>query len=582
MDIPVADLTACDREPIQTPGSIQPYGIMLVAEATTLRVRHVAGEVERRLGVDQWEGSDLARLIGPALAERIAAQAETGGAGFVGTVQAASGEMLDVSVQRGAAYLLVELEPAPADPPLAAQTLAMLEAVASGFEQAGTLQGLCERAALEFRRLTGFDRVMVYRFLESEAGMVVAEDRRQDLHSFLNQHFPATDIPRQARVLYQRNLIRVIPDAAYQSAPVRPEWTETEPLDMSDSSLRSVSPIHLQYLANMGVRASASISIVTDGALWGLIACHHEAPRHLPLHIRATCRALAGVQARQIKAKEAAEGYRQRIRLRSFEDDVVALLAREGSLDQALANHLRELGAIFGDGVAVLRGDELIQGGVTPEASAIRALASWVLHRGGGAVYATDALSQPYPPAQAFRDYGSGLLAITLSSEEPWLLMWSRVEHVEVINWAGNPHRHSDRPDDAGGADDPAAMLTPRASFAAWQETIRGRARRWTLPEIDAAARLRASLLEIRQNRHMRELNHHLTALLQDKDSAAPAEGISDRRGQPSGAEQPATGDRFSRPASACRRERGAARGVAGSAAAHQRGGAGASTVVSR
>src|ERR1700712_1051835 len=178
----------------------------------------------------------------------------------------------------------------------------------------------------------------MYQFLEDDAGRVVAESRNEAFSSFLNHHFPASDIPRQARALYVRNLTRVIPDVTYRPAPLRPEIGPQ--LDRSDSSLRSVSPIHLQYLRNMGVAASASISIVKDDVLWGLIACHNKTPRLMTFDVRMTCRALAGTLAVQIKAKEEGESYRQRIRLRSIEDEIVRLISREESLDLAIADHM--------------------------------------------------------------------------------------------------------------------------------------------------------------------------------------------------------------------------------------------------
>jgi chemotaxis family two-component system sensor kinase Cph1 len=510
---PIAlDLTACDREPIHIPGSIQPHGMMLVAERDGLIVRQVAGEVEQRLGIADWKDQELDVLIGEVLSAKVAALVQPGtAAGYVGKLQAASGEFLDVSAHLSDAHVIIELEPASIDDPPAAFVLDRLSAIAAGFERMVSLTTLCDRAAFEFRRVTGFDRVMVYRFLDDGVGEVVAEARREDMHSFLNHRFPASDIPLQARALYLRNLIRVIPDAAYQPALLRPGWTAPAPLDMSDSSLRSVSPVHLQYLSNMNVRASASVSIVKDGMLWGLIACHHESPRSLTYDVRATCRALAGGLARQIKVNEEAEGYRQRIRLRSFEDDMIQLLSREGPLDETLSTHLNELRRMMnGDGVAVLRGTELVSNGVCPSEVDTRDLAAWVVAGAGQPIFSTNHLSEFYPPAAGYQHTGSGVLAAILSAEEPWLLLWFRVEQVETINWAGHPHKS-----DPTGAEGP---LTPRASFEAWQETVRGQAGRWTLPEIDAALRLRAALLDARQNRRVRDLNHQLTKILQDKD----------------------------------------------------------------
>ena len=332
------ELTACDREPIHAPGAIQPHGMMLIADLGGFQIRQVAGDVERRLGVASWQDRHLAALIGDALSARIKLLVEAAmPGGFLGELEAASGETLNVSAYVAGSFIIVELEAASRESPPASLMMDQLAAAASTFEREASLASLCSRAAAEFRRLTGFDRVMIYQFLDDGAGKVLAEDKRQDLHSFLHQHFPASDIPLQARALYLRNLSRVIPDISYQPAALRPPQAGVQPLDMSDGNLRSVSPVHLQYLANMGVRASASFSIVKDGALWGLIACHHETPRFLPYDVRSTCRLLAGSMARQIKAKEEAAAYRERIRLRSFEDDIVALLSRESALDEALS-----------------------------------------------------------------------------------------------------------------------------------------------------------------------------------------------------------------------------------------------------
>ena len=508
------DLTLCDREAIHLPGSIQPHGMMLVTDRDALHVRHVAGDVEGRLGFSAWEGQKLAALLGGTLAARIAALTQPGSGGFIGQLPTAAGELLDVSAHPSGAYVAIELEPASKEPmpaSLASLVLDELETAAAAFERAATLQALCDRAAIEFRRVTGFDRVLIYRFVDDTAGRVLAEDRRHDQRSFSNHHFPASDIPRQARALYVRKLTRVIPDIAYRPAPLRPDWTDPEPLDMSDCGLRSVSPVHLQYMKNMGVGASASVSIVKDGALWGLIACHNETPRMMGFDVRVACRALAGAMARQIKAKEDAESYRQRLELRSFEDEIASMLTEGSSLDDALSVQLGEISRMLGaDGVAVLRTDALTMHGVCPSEADIRDLAKWVLARNDEATFATEFLSEAYSPAMAFCERCSGLLALTVSKAEPWLLLWFRTEQIEIIDWAGNP--------DKAPPPNPAEALIPRASFELWRRAVHGHARRWTPPEVEAATRLRATLLDARQARQVRELNHRLTETLRDKD----------------------------------------------------------------
>jgi chemotaxis family two-component system sensor kinase Cph1 len=507
-----ADLTICDQEPIHIPGSIQPHGMMLVCNAEDFRVLQVAGAVEERLGAPQWQESGLDGLIGERLSEKVRTLSQRAApGGFLGQLRTENGDVLDVSGHISAPYIIVELEPAMRTEDPDSLLLDELATASAGFERSASLSALCDRGAVEFRKFTGYDRVMVYQFLDDGAGCVVAESRRDDMHAFLHHHFPASDIPIQARALYLRNLIRVIPDISYAPVPLRPSDAAVGAIDLSDSSLRSVSPVHIQYLHNMGIRASASISIVKDGVLWGLVACHNETPRTLAYEVRAACRALAGSLARQIKAKEEAEGYRQRIRLRGFEDDIVALLSREGPLNDMLSRHLGEIARMMGgDSLAILRDGELITLGMTPNEGAIRELARWHLDRDVDPVFSTDQLSALYPPGAAFQAQGSGILAVTLSADEPWLLMWFRVEQIETVNWAGNPHKAQSL--------QPGEVLTPRASFEAWGETVRGRSTRWTLAEIEAAERLRAALLEVQQNRQVRELNRQLTKTLQDKD----------------------------------------------------------------
>ncbi len=506
MRLSESDLSACDREPIHVPGSIQPHGVLLVAERQSGCIVHVAGDVEGRLGLNDWHGAPLAAAIGEEHAGRALAIGPGATGCFLGRVSGV--EALEASAHDLGALVLVELEPA-ADPRPAAPLLAELDAAATAFQRSESLQELCDVAAVEFRKLTGFDRVMIYRFLDDDAGRVLAEDRREGMHSFLHHHFPASDIPRQARALYVRNLVRVIPTSEYVPAPLRPP-RNGPPLDLSDSALRAVSPVHLQYLRNMGVAASASVSIVRDGVLWGLVACHHATPRLLAFETRVAARALAGALARQIRAKEEAEGFRERIRMRSFEDDIVRLLSREGSLDDALANHLAEIGRMLrGDGVAILRGGELVRHGVCPPEEAIRELADFVVGRPGDGVFHTDRLPEAHPPAAPFSESASGVLAVTLASEDPWVIAWFRAEQVETVEWAGNPHKASTGPDGA---------LTPRASFEAWREIVRGRSRRWTLPEIEAAARLRTAVREVVSTRQVKELNRRLTDTLRDKD----------------------------------------------------------------
>ena len=180
---------------------------------------------------------------------------------------------------------MVELETARVVRPFSfPNTYQAVRGTVADLNRASSLQELYDITARAVRALTGFDRVMVYRYDADYNGEVVAEAKRADLNSFLGLHYPASDIPAQARALYEKNWIRLISDVDYAPAPIEPadHPATGAPLDLTYSTLRSVSPIHLEYLRNMGVRASMSISLLRDDKLWGLIACHHYAGPHAP------------------------------------------------------------------------------------------------------------------------------------------------------------------------------------------------------------------------------------------------------------------------------------------------------------
>jgi chemotaxis family two-component system sensor kinase Cph1 len=502
-------IASCDREPIHVPGAVQPHGVLLVLDRDTLEIRHAAGDVAGLLAVDRWLGAAVGAVLGDDIARRIATVTGSGGAGgFVGTLRVGE-RAFDVSATFQGDKALVEIEPGLEQSLTGAQILAQLEAAAAAFERCPGLKTLYDRAATEFRRLTGYDRVMIYRFGEDDAGEVVAESRAPHVQAFLNHRFPASDIPRQARALYVRNLVRAIPDAAYVPAPLLPP-PEAE-LDMSDCALRSVSPIHLLYLRNMGVTASASVSIVKDGRLWGLVACHHETPRLLPYDIRAACRALAGGLSRQIKAKEDAETYHERLRLRSLGDEVVHALARADNGDLALEDHLRDLLRLAdADGVAVFRDDRIEMAGKAPQHVALAMLRDWLVETTGegDAAAVTDQATAEIPDLAPFRTLASGLMGVVIERSPLLAVLWTRAEEVETVRWAGEPVK----------ATTPDGVLTPRASFEAWTQTVRGRSRPWTPAQTNAALRLRQNLIDLRRARRTAELNASLRATLQDKD----------------------------------------------------------------
>ncbi|MCO5732847.1 histidine kinase dimerization/phosphoacceptor domain -containing protein [Rhizobium sp. SSA_523] len=507
-DQTVTDITACDREPIHIPGSIQPHGILLVVDPALMTTVGEAGDIARFIP-DYARGFSLVAVLGQALADE-ARDADAGKLTALGRIQTSAGQT-DAVAYRSGAYLIVELEQAESAPVEPAPFLLALDAATMRFERTISVNELCREGADMFRSLTGYDRVLIYQFLDDDAGVVIAESHSSGVSSFLNHHFPASDIPRQARALYIRNRSRVIPDVDYQPRPIQSD-RDLRQLDLSDSTLRSVSPVHIQYLKNMGVAASASISIVKDGILWGLIACHHSQPRAIPLTTRLGCQALANGLSRQIRAKEDAELYRERLRLRSQEDLVLAKADSDGSLDAFLEKSGAELASLLtADGFAAVQGKDLFIFGTAPDRIDLRRIADHVRIPAATQPFSSSSLSRQWPEAEGFRQLASGLLAVTMSTEVPTVLMWFRAEKVELVEWAGNPHKNVEVT--------PGAQLQPRASFETWVESVRGKAPPWSHAEIEAATRIARLMLEQRNNKRLRDLNRELSITVRENET---------------------------------------------------------------
>ncbi|GGC62619.1 histidine kinase [Siccirubricoccus deserti] len=514
------DLNDCDREPIHIPGAVQPHGVLLVVDPASEEIVQAAGDMKGILG---HAPPPLSRRVGEVLGLPLEDFVRAAGVElraepvYVGSVRLSARDEVDVIAHRRDRVVILELERAPAARLSAAHLLGEMQAIGAALEAAPDLPRTCQTAAHELRRLTGFDRVMVYRFLEDGSGYVLAEDRAAELPSFLNHHYPASDIPKQARELYLRNVIRVIPDVNYMPSPLRPPVcpATARSLDMSNCALRSVSPIHIQYLKNMGVGASMSVSIVRDGVLWGLIACHHRTPMPVPYELRQACKRVGQILSQQIAAREEAEAYTQARRLADARDEFLVTLARaEGPIEGALAEHAPELLAIVpSDGVAVCCGGQVTGAGHRPSDDEVRGLADWLLRDGGAQdPFATDRLSGCHAPALAYRTLASGLLATMVSREEPLVVLWFRAERAQVIEWAGNPHK----PAEPGSV---LGTLTPRASFELWRETVHGRSRPWTAAEVDAARRFHGVALELGRQRRLEQLNRQLRQALADKEA---------------------------------------------------------------
>jgi chemotaxis family two-component system sensor kinase Cph1 len=498
--IPQPDLADCEREPIHIPGSVQPHGFLLVLREPGLDVLQASANVRERCGVDPaaLAGRGVESVV-PALPadalRRFAAREQLDqNPMHLSTVRVGpAGDPFHAVAHRSDGTLILEFEPAgrPPDDSVPPQPHALIRSSVARLQGAQTAEELCRAAAEEVRRLTGFDRVMTYRFDEQYNGEVVAEDRAAELPPFLGHHFPASDIPAQARRLYLLNRVRLIADVDYRPAPLVPTLNPdtNRPVDLSFAGLRSVSPIHVEYLKNMGVGASMSISVVVDGRLWGLMACHHRTPRYVPPDVRVGCDFVGQFFSAHLTSLARRDEAEQHVRLKSMLAELLAGVAAAPDVARGLAGHgtmlMRYANAT---GAALYLNGEVIRVGDCPPEPDLRALAEWLFDRGED-VFASASLPLLYPPAAAFKDRASGVLAVSMSRVNRNLLIWLRPEVVRTVNWSGDPHK----PATVGGD----RRLHPRRSFEVWKEIVRDHSLRWSDVEVEAAADLRNAIVGI-------------------------------------------------------------------------------------
>ena len=502
-----ADLSNCERELIHLAGSVQPHGVLLVLSAADGVVQQASTNCEAMLGVAHARllGRPL-EALGGDLAARVRAVAAALSDGEALPLQCravARGRPVDLEggVHRHPTdgLLIVELEPlAPTPGPVDVAGVsgsALTDAVSAAvrrFSAAASIGALADAAVSCVRELTGYDRVMVYKFDPDGHGKIIAEARDPRLESLLGHHYPASDIPQRARELYLRNRVRVLVDVHYEPVPVLPRLLpgSGQELDMSMCYLRSMSPLHLQYLKNMGVTATLVVSLVREGRLWGLIAAHHYAPRNLRYALRAACDLLAEVIATRIAAIENYAHAQVAILVRRLEQRLVEATSVEGDWRLALFRNPRTLlQPLEATGATLFHDGEILSTGEVPATPALRELLRWVDTRHGEMPFACSSVGQANPALESLTPTASGVLAVKLSTTRPDYLMWFRKEQLLTVTWAGDPTKPV--------VGDNPLELSPRRSFAAWSEIVRGTALPWSHTETALARAIGGALVDI-------------------------------------------------------------------------------------
>lgn len=496
------DLDNCAREPIHIPGSIQPRGVLAVVREVDFHVRQVSANVADLLGrsVDAVLDQHLSALIGAGQAARIE-QATS----LLGDLRQRNplectidvdGEprAFDAILRREpGGVLLVEFEIAYGERPFSfPNTYLAVRGSVEELNRAATLTELYDTAARAVRDLTAFDRVMVYRYDEEYNGEVVAESKRDDLNSFLGLHYPSTDIPAQARALYEKNWIRLISDVDYTPTPLVAvtDPARGTPLDLTYATLRSVSPIHVEYLQNMGVRASMSISLLRRGRLWGLIACHHYAGPHLPpFGTRAAAEFLGSTLSLRLVERFEEDQLQKRLTTQAVLSKLIAATLDDGEpLAAAMLGAPDLLDLVPADGVVVdIQGEHRIRGSVPPP-EVIAAVAAWA--RGAGdEIAGSESLARDLPWIDPDPQLAAGALALNLPDGQ--YAIWFRREVLRSVDWGGDPYNKA-----IAVSEGDTIRLSPRKSFDRWREIVRQRSEPWTQSETEAAEALRRVLVE--------------------------------------------------------------------------------------
>jgi two-component system, chemotaxis family, sensor kinase Cph1 len=506
------DLSNCEREPIHVPGSIQPRGVLLAVTEPDLVVEQVSENLADLVGVHPADalGRRLPDVLGVVAAEAVARSASAFGdlreRNPVEITLDVEGSPVPVDallhravVDPGTAdtpataLLVVELEPAHGPRPFSfPNTYQAVRGTVGELNRATSLQELYDITAQAVRDLTGFDRVMVYRYDADYNGEVVAEARAPGLNSFLGLHYPASDIPAQARALYEKNWIRLISDVDYRPVPLRPVLVPSTgtPLDLTYSTLRSVSPIHVEYLQNMGVRASMSISLLRDDRLWGLIACHHYVGPHAPPYATRAAAEFLGstLSLRLVDRAEEDEVHRALQARSTLAWLTAATLDEDRPLADSLLGSPSLLDLLPADGVVVhLQGHHGSRGAPLPDGTD-EAIAAWAAAAGEDVV-ATDSLPRSAPGTTVPVEVACGVLVLPLP--EGQYVLWHRAEATRTVDWGGDPHNKA-----IAEREGDAVRLSPRKSFERWRETVRGRSDPWTAQQLAEVGELRTHLLE--------------------------------------------------------------------------------------
>lgn len=516
-------LQTCDTEPIHRIGGVQGTGYFIAFNPRDKKIGVVSQNVEElfKRKYTTYESRRLGELFSEAVVERITAAAKEIEATNRPQYFPMHGMGVDMRSYQAYLYafeglIALELEPYARAEAIQGVTTDAIQVESGLFiEQLKKRKTLPEAAKLlckHIRWLTGFQRVMLYRFQTNWEGVVIGEDRAPEAHSFMDHRFPATDIPLPARELYLKNRTRLIADARVSATVLEPQTHPLtgKPLDLTHSKLRAVAPIHLEYLKNMGVTASFSTAVIVEDRLWGLVACHGNDPTFLPHDIRLACEQAAGIFSIGATRLETERYQDAQI---TFEGEMReffhALRLAKDPLSHLFRNH-QDLCRIFRcTGLAVVSANGVDVAGLTPPIPQIKELDGWLratMKKTGKNTFSTDGIARMDPRWENIRDLGCGLMSVHAEEMDDALFILFRRELLQEIVWGGDPKKLEKR--------NYQGPINPRKSFESWRETIRNASEPWTDYETRGIEYLRDFVFDalIKKTRLIQELHERLNA----------------------------------------------------------------------
>ncbi|MBD2460591.1 GAF domain-containing protein [Oscillatoria sp. FACHB-1407] len=512
------NLTQLKQPPIHISTQIQPHGILLVLQEPDLRVLQTSSNTTMLLGISPQDmlQKTLEEILDPFQVDRFKEGLLEGNLDLINPAKVwirRKGDdylVFDAVFHRNVdGILILELEPALSQeniPFLSFYHLA--KASISQLEESPNLNDFCQIIVQEVRKVTGFDRVMLYKFDDDGHGTVLAEEKLDEMEPYLGLHFPESDIPTPARKLFGSNWIRLIPDSHAESVAIYPLQNPLtqQPTDLTHSILRSAYSCHMEYLHNMEVGSSLTISLIKDQKLWGLIACHHRTPKYVSYELRKACEFLGRVIFSELSTREETADYDYRMQLAYIQSLLVEYMSQEDSFIDGLTKHEPSLLDLANaQGAAIAFGGTWTTIGRTPNEEDLNYLVQWLAKNVDDDVFCTDSLAQLYADAERFKDVASGLLAIPISKRN--YVLWFRPEVIQTVNWGGDPNKAFEVKQTEG-----QTRLCPRKSFELWKETVRLRSLPWKSVEVNAALELRKAIVNIvlKQADELAQLAHDL------------------------------------------------------------------------